>query len=496
MKKIVIIVIVAVVLAGIVFVSIKGLPSLSLGFLDGERGEAVQGDLVIPVTATGKIQSAEKTQIKSKASGEVQAIHVVEGQLVKAGTILVELDPVDEKRNVETRQAAVDRAKSALEKAKIVLAKQKVDLPLQTITAKARLQDARARFGDADFRYKRLKNMPGGVTSDQEMVSAQAARDSAEAAKKISEADLTRATNDEQVLLDSAMQDVLQAQAAHQETLKGLDEANLRLDDTTVRAPSDGMIYNILTKRGEMIQSGTVSLTGGTVLLVLADVRSMFVMAQVDEADIGAIRDIAPEYARPGMTKKLPEDEYKRLGRAVLDAAEKRKAEGSNATESESGASESDAVVPESVSDLVGRPVDVTVEAYRSQTYQGVIERILPEPIQSGGAVSFNVRIRLYGEDLQKLMGLQADLDFETKTQKGVVLVPNEALVSEGRKCYVWVPFRESPRDRWDKKKVPVEIGDTDGTNTVIFSGLEAGDEVWIKPPRFTEREKRERDEA
>lgn len=478
-----------VILGSIVYLSIFGLPRLG-SFLDGKKGKAELGDLEIPVTAVGSVQPARLIQMKSKASGEVKKIHVVEGQIVKAGETLIQLDPKDEDRNVERSAAAVDRAKAALEKTKSVLEKQKVDLPQMTIIAEARLEDAKAHFSDAEYNYERLAKMSPGVVADREMKLVETTKQSVEASVKIAESEVVTAKSNENLLLDSAEQDVAQADAAYREAVKQLEEAKQRLDETTIIAPADAMVYSILTREGEVIQGGQATFTGGTLLMVLADVSSMFVMAQVDEADIGAIREIAPEYARPGLTQKLTDQEYQQRGQQIIDRADRAGAETPGENTGDAAEADAPPVPGEVVEELLGRPVEVTVEAYRGERYQGVIERILPEPIQAGGAVAFNVRVRLYGEDVQKLMGLQADLAFKTKRQKGVVLVPNEALVSEDRRCFVWIPHRESPRDREGKKKVPVTIGDTDGVNTVISAGLKAGDEVWVKLPRLLDQDK------
>jgi multidrug efflux pump subunit AcrA (membrane-fusion protein) len=183
-------------------------------------------------------------------------------------------------------------------------------------------------------------------------------------------------------------------------------------------------------------------------------------MAQVDEADIGAIRKIAPDYARPGTSTMLSDEEYSRR------AGERLK-------------------------EMEGKGVEVTVEAYRAETYQGVIERILPEPQRVNNALAFNVRVRLVGEDLKKLIGLQADLSFTTEKLQDVVLVKNDALFSEGRDCFVYIPIKKSS-GRWGEEKRPVKIGVTDGTYTEIVSGLKPDDEIWVKRPKETDREKRE----
>ena len=456
-KKLIIVGVVAVV----IIVAIAVLWQMDFGlanpWLDGQIEKAELGDLVIPVTATGIIEPARVIQIKSKAGGQVSKIHVVEGQMVKAGELLVELDPVDEKRNMEARRADLDRVTSSHEKTNLALENYKIDLPLQTRQAKARLEDATARLEDAQYRWEKMKTyIEGKSAADVEGVTTKASYLVAVATKELARVEYERAQNNESILLRSAQEDLKQAEALQEVAQKQLDEAQLRLDEATVKARSDGMVYSILIHEGEMIQSGVASFTGGTPLMVLADVSAMFVMAQVDEADIGAIRDTAPTYAQPGLTEKLAEEVYQQKAREIMEQSQ-------------------------------DRIVEVKVDAYRQVDYHGVIERILPEPIRVSGALAFKVRIRLVGEDLEKLMGLQADMSFTTHKEQGLVLVKNETLHSEGRNCFVYVPVPGKPRE---EKKVPVEIGMTDGTSTEIKSGLNAGDPVYTKRPQKTEREK------
>ncbi|HWL94128.1 MAG TPA: biotin/lipoyl-binding protein [Phycisphaerae bacterium] len=489
---IILLIIVAIVAGGFVLITQTNIISMSNIWLDGKREAATRGDLIIPVTATGVVEAKQFIQIKCKASGIVEDIAVLEGQMVKQGDILCVLDPIDEKRQVEARQAEADRSKSVLEKTRVALKKTEADLPLQRKSSAERLKDAEASLTTAVYNFEKIEKMSDTITSEQERITVKATRDRAAAAVEMAKIELESAKSNEVLLLQSAQEDVVQAEAAYQSALKNLEDAKQRLAETTVRAPSDGMVYSIQTRQGEAIQSGTQSLTGGTPLMILADVSSMFVIAQIDEADIGEIRDIAPDYARPGKTQKLEESEYVQKAREVIDRA---KAAGATlpAAEKEIILSEAQKLAIEKEGVKVNaRPVTVTVDAYRTETYQGVIERILPAPERMTNAVTFKVRIRLVGDDLQKLNGLQADLEFETETKEDVVLVKNEALTSEGRLCYVYVPYRESAGDRWDEKKVSVKIGATDGTFTEVISGVNEGDEVWIKRPEFTDKEKKE----
>ncbi|MCB9855794.1 MAG: biotin/lipoyl-binding protein [Phycisphaerales bacterium] len=519
MKKVVIIVIIAIVLVGGIVLAKVGLPSLGLNFLDGERGEVTRGDMKVPITAVGTVESRKLIEIKFKASGVLTKIHTVEGAMVQEGDILAELDPIDEKRNVEAREAAFARVQSLLEKAQINLEDLKVQLPLRTRDAEQRLVDAKANHDNSEYQFNRVKGFyEKGNGSENEFITTRAAFQRATAAKEMAEIALRVAQQNEIVLIRQAEQDVAQAEANVREAQASLDDAKQRLSETTIVAPAAAMVYSILRKEGEMIQSGTMTLGGGTPIMYLADVSSMFVMAQVDEADIGAIREIAPQYARPGKTQLLSEDEYRRRGERIIEAFDESvehdattKAAASDNNGGTNGQPSTDKTTshevvydhskddgqdaPDAVrTELEGRPVKITVEAYRNEEFRGVIERILPDPIQSGGSVAFRVRIRIFGDDVRKLMGLQADLSFETKSQDNVLLVPNEALRSEGTECYVWVPFREPGAKRDGSKKVWVDIGETDGVNTVIVKGLKEKDEVWIKTPVLTQAERKDQE--
>jgi len=481
MKKLII----AVVIIGGIGAGVWGISSFQLknAWLDGVKEKAIRGNMVIPVTASGIVEPDQYIQIKSKAGGQVLKIHVVPGQRVKKGEVLVELDPVDENRTVEARQADVNRLESAWEKTKTTLVNYQRDLPWQTLEAKAMLADAQSKYTMAEYNWTKMKEYRGGsvpgmeVAAKQEEVAAKSNFEAAQAAVDRARVGVDRAKSNEEIILKTAQQDVAQAEAGLNQMKKELETAKQRLVETKIISPADAMVYRVDVKQGEMIQSGTASFTGGTPIMTLADTSAMFVMAQVDEADIGMIRDIAPEFAKPGMTRELTAEEVEDYTTRVMKSKE-----------TPTSQEVQQAMAVDSV--LSGKPVDITVDAYRNESFSGVIERILPEPQNLVNVITFRVRIRLVGKDLEKLLALQADLSFTTKSLENVVLVKNDALFSEGKECFVYVPWRPNDRSPWDEQKRPVRIGSTDGTYTEIVSGLTEGEEVWIERPQKTQREK------
>ncbi|MCA9257017.1 MAG: biotin/lipoyl-binding protein, partial [Phycisphaerales bacterium] len=253
MKKVIIISIIAVVfIGGAVVLATVGLPQLGLNFLDGEKGTVTRGDMQVPITAVGTIESRKLIEIKFKASGVLTKIHTVEGAMVNEGDILAELDPIDEQRNVEAREAALARVTSLVEKAKITLEDLKVQLPLKTADAEQRVTDAAANLASAEFQFRKIEKLYGNGTgasaSEQEFITTRSNYQRALAAKKIAELALNVARQNETVLIKQAEQDVAQASANVREARASLDDAKQRLSETTIFAPSNAMVYSILRK--------------------------------------------------------------------------------------------------------------------------------------------------------------------------------------------------------------------------------------------------------
>ncbi len=466
----------------IAFFALRGLSFA--GFLDGEIEKVSMGDLVIPITAPGTIDANELVEMKAKASGEVSIIHVVEGQMVKEGDLLIELDPVDERRNLERAETNLARAESSLNQARIQLTENEQTLPINTRRASASLDDARARMSVAEVDWEKTdalyKKVPP-VASKQEWTLRKCGFEQAQAAVVSAEGEYQRAQVQEKTVLDNSKQNLKLAEAAFADAKKQLEEAQLRLRETRVLAPKSGMVYAVRTRKGELVQSGKTSLTGGTPLLYIADISNLVVIAQVDEADIGAVRRLSPERAQPGHTRRLTDDERATLiGNPIGETTTTTSAPADPALEA-----------------VVGRPVKVTVEAYRGEVYEGVIERILPQPQKVNTVLTFDVRIVLRGNDIQKLLGMQADVEFTADKVENVMRVKNEAVFSEGREAFVYIPQKQAGSNRLDEKKVPVKIGVTDGIWTEIRSGWPAGvTDYFIKRPIKTQREKEESEKS
>src|SRR5262249_18521116 len=149
---------------------------------------------------------------------------------------------------------------------------------------------------------------------------AQAALNAAQAKVRVSQDQKTRAdelysrgglTADEHA---TAPLDDVNAQAALVTARTNLDLAKQRLDDATVRAPVSGTVLEQPVTAGQVISSATSSVSGGTTLLTMADLRQIRMRALVAETDLGEVRpgqhatvtvDAYPDLTFDGTVEKI-----------------------------------------------------------------------------------------------------------------------------------------------------------------------------------------------
>ena len=211
-----------------------------------ETGQVVQvatvarEDIQAKVSANGKIQAVKKVDITANVMGQVTQLKVQEGDVVKAGALLLEIDPI------RTRAAAQG------------LAANLGALAHDAETAGARLLQARADYGRAEL------NRKGGIISQADFEQARTALHTAETTAR------------------SAEQRVKQAKA----DLAGARDA---LDKTRITAPMDGVVT---ARRIELGETAVIGLQNqpGTVLVTISDMSRVEAEMEVDEASIPSVK--------------------------------------------------------------------------------------------------------------------------------------------------------------------------------------------------------------
>ncbi len=449
-------------------------------WLAGEKTKVERGDIRAPITASGRVQPRRWIEIKPEASGEVTHILVEEGDFVLAGDTLVVLDPNDEQRNVEIAQLQLQDAETQL----AIAEEQAIKAREAGITqAEANLAVAQAEEEQAEVARKKLEGLEEIRRTEYELSLAVAKHEGTQARVKAAGAAKKAAESDARL----AAKQVDLSQKAVETAKRNLSEAQERLDETIIKAPQDAMVSKMAVQVGQLVQSGTKSLTGGTALLKLADTGKLYVVAMVDDADFGLIRKIAPPEARPQMKPGLGAQRAKRLERekAIPD---RNTTQPATAGANPGPMSVEQDETPTTAPDLKPEQrVKVLVDTFPDEDFWGVIERIDPEGEVHGAIVQYRVHVRLVSENSYEMLmlGLPAQVEFTAESREDVLKVESRCIRKRGDEYGVYVPA-PTQQDALATRFVPVRTGITDGTYTEVLPGseLKEGQTIYLKPPQ------------
>ncbi len=260
-KKIVLIVVGVLILAGIVVGTIlHGQANVT----KVSTGKAVRQDLVSIVNGTGQIKPKTYVNIGATAFGRITHLYVKEGDHVKKGTVLAKVESVQPEATVSAQQATIASNRTDVNS---YLAAEK--------TAAANIAQA-----TADLEQKKLDfNRAQALYKDQ--LIAKQDFDSKKAAY-----DMSVATLAQRQASDSQAQAQTLSQRAHVNQAVASQRANYdALDKTISRAPFDGLVTNVPVREGETVVLGIQNAEGST-LMTLADMSVITAEVKVDETDI------------------------------------------------------------------------------------------------------------------------------------------------------------------------------------------------------------------
>ncbi|MBN1475147.1 HlyD family secretion protein, partial [Candidatus Sumerlaeota bacterium] len=280
--------------------------------LEPQIVSAERGDMRVVVEATGQVVANTSVEVKSKASGEILNLPYEEGDWVERGWLLVELDPDDERRNVERAQMSLRSAQARLNQSRAQLSLMESDAALTLTTSEANLRQARARFENAQAVYERRQGLfEEGVLSEEELQAAYTDFEVADVSYLNAQAAYEDAQNFP-LNIDLRRQDLVLAEVTVRNASIEYEEALERMADTRIVAPATGVITDLQVEVGTIIASGISNVGGGTALMVISDLSRMFIEVQVDETDVGRvavsqeceiIADAFPEQTLPGFVE-------------------------------------------------------------------------------------------------------------------------------------------------------------------------------------------------
>lgn len=425
---------------------------MPLDNLEGKLEKVTRADLTLPINATGVIRPGLRIELKSEASGEVIEIAKRGGDRVKKGELLVRLQKDDEQRSVDRASQELQIAEARMNSAKIVLElAQGADLA----NAKAQVDQLSPMVEYAKYRMDRLEKLEDSQKNPEESLQRKS-----EYLRQVAQLDSAKAGLEKAKLaIPRAEYEYQQAKASHETSKANFADAQKRLNKTDIVAPIDGVVGDIRTQIGEVIQGGKNTITGGTVLGVMLDDSKVIVRAEVDESDIGRVLDIAPAWAQPGHdgTVQMPADPV--AAGVPMEHAPK-----------------------------------VSVEAFREAEFTGIIERIYPEPTSVSGVVTYLVDVMVIGDKRKMLMpGMRGEVTFTSEHVANALLCPNEAIKESSTGEYgVYIPKPGGALNEHETEFVACKFGLDNGNYSEVREGnLKEGQLVYTRLP--AKREDREK---
>ena len=344
------------------------------------KEEATNKSLELSIEASGEIEAISTIEIKSKASGEVLFLGAEVGDYIKKGSILARID-----------QRTPNN----------ILAQAEADLGL----SKVRLENAKSQL----IRGEALHSE--GSIADKDFEDIQ--------------------------------ENYASAQSAVVRTQVSLENANISLDDTIVRSPTEGTIISRSVEVGQVISSPSVAFGGGTVLMRMADLGSVRVRALVDEIDVGKVR--------------------------------------------------------------VGQDVSIKVSAYRDRQFFGKVAKIEPLAKVEQNVTLFPILIDIENKENLLLLGMNTDVIIQILDENVSLSIPTSSLRTrkdiksaaallempeeqvntflkdkvKGESFNKFIVIKDSkagPELKW------VQIGKSDLSNVEVINGLSKGDQVFVLP--------------
>jgi HlyD family secretion protein len=268
-------------------------------------GFAESRDILLRVEAAGQIEPVRLVEVKSNAGGEVLNLLVDTGDEVERGALLAQIDPRDVRSSFNQARADLEVARASL------------------ATREAQLRRA------VELREANIMTVQEFEMADLDVANAR-------------------------------------AQLIRAET--NLELAEERMGDITIRAPITGTVVAKFVEAGQIVQSATGNVSGGSPMLTMADLSEVQVRTLVDQTDIGNIH--------------------------------------------------------------IGMIARVTVDAYPGRSFTGSIAKVEPQAVVEQNVTMFPVIIRLENPERLLLPGMNADVQVTVQERRGVVAVPNGAILN------------------------------------------------------------------
>jgi HlyD family secretion protein len=500
------------------------------------------GSVVASVAGSGTVAAAQSLDLTFQTTGSVTQVLVKEGDLVKAGQPLAQIDPRDLELQVASAQAQLDSANT-----KLIQTKDGNLQPADINAQQAAVANAQAQLRSAQAQLAALQHPNAATISSAEATVRQAELDlqaqtnNSSASKTKAEQDLQKATNsltqaqsqyatakqnwqyvqDENAdptnptttsadgkqvknkLNDTQRQQYadafIQAEAALHSAEASVQQAQVTYDNARQAEPNNiqQAEAKLSDAQAQLAALRNPSKTDITQKQAGVDqAQASLTQAQANLAKLtapGTATDVDIQQAAITQAEQSLKQAQLKLDQATLTApfdgvvTAVKIVPGSAASSATAAISMLDRSTLHvdlklSENDVaqvqLGQPVALTIDALKDWQAAGTVSYIAPAADSSNGVVTYRVRVNFPDSNARVKVGMTANLIITTAKKDAVLLVPNTALLPKGAGRAVQVPSA----DGTTTSEVDVQTGLSDGTQTEIISGLKAGDKVVTTP--------------
>ncbi len=226
---------------------------------------------------------ATQARLSFQVPGRISIVNVEEGQTVKKGQIIAELDRAEFEARYEQASANLDRAQKAKQQLETALEISKKTLPAEVSRAEAGLKSARDSMTDAAKNYRRFEELfHKEVVSEKERDALKLQHDVAKSRVVESES-LLRMARGNLERIDAVRDEIATAAAQIDVAKASLDQAAVQLGYTSLKSPLDGVVTSRNIEPGETVNVGREVIT-------ISDLQRVDLKIFVEETIIGKMK--------------------------------------------------------------------------------------------------------------------------------------------------------------------------------------------------------------
>lgn len=328
------------------------------------------------VDSSCRVVSNLDVDIKCRASGEITKLPFDISQTVNKGDLLCQLDPTDANLAVRSAEVAVAQSKAKLAQAQHDLKFAEENLVTTRRRDQAALASARIKAQNLHAKADRQKELvKQQLGSREEMESAETDAAAAENAMEAAQIALDE-LEQQKIQIEYKREAVKSAEGQLQADQITLDLQKQQVAYTTVTAPLEGVVSALNVQKGTIVASGMSGFNGGTTILTLSDLSHVFVIATVDESDIGGVR--------------------------------------------------------------LGQAARITAASFPGQTFAGQVVRIATKGANASNVVTFEVKVEVLDKRKDLLRPeMTGNVTIIQDERANVLVVPSSAIARDGEQTFV-----------------------------------------------------------